>query len=65
MNRPVRFPQRASHDARDRALDEALAQSFPASDPPAMIEPGSTIEHLPSVSRPSNRGGGPQPPKSQ
>ncbi|TKW75770.1 MAG: DUF1244 domain-containing protein [Staphylococcus hominis] len=25
---------------RDDALDEALEQSFPASDPPAMIEPG-------------------------
>jgi len=43
---PGQTPRRASHDARDWALDEALAQSFPASDPPAMIEPGSAIERI-------------------
>lgn len=25
--------------AEDRALDDALAESFPASDPPALLEP--------------------------
>jgi hypothetical protein len=29
----------AKNDALDRALDAALADSFPASDPPAMIQP--------------------------
>jgi hypothetical protein len=30
-------PKTAERDHRERALDEALSESFPASDPPAML----------------------------
>ena len=37
----------ATKDAVDSALDEALEQTFPASDPPAMTEP-SAANHRPT-----------------
>jgi hypothetical protein len=32
-------PEEAEADMEDKSLDEALDQSFPASDPPAMTQP--------------------------
>jgi hypothetical protein len=37
----------ATKDAVDSALDQALEQTFPASDPPAMTEP-SAANHAPA-----------------
>jgi hypothetical protein len=37
----------ATKDKIDSALDEALEQTFPASDPPAMTEP-SAANHAPA-----------------
>lgn len=37
---PAQLEKMAASVARNRALDEALAESFPASDPPSASEPG-------------------------
>jgi hypothetical protein len=36
-------PRRPSPEHEQELLDEALEESFPASDPPAMVEPGGGI----------------------
>jgi len=36
----ARMEESVARNRRDRDLDEALDESFPASDPPAMTEPG-------------------------
>jgi hypothetical protein len=39
---PLPQPERRSFDRRrEDALDEALAESFPASDPPSMVRSGA------------------------
>jgi hypothetical protein len=45
----------AIKDKVDSALDQALEETFPASDPPAMTEP-SAANHLPPK-RPKRRAG--------
>jgi hypothetical protein len=50
----------ATKDKVDSALDEALEQTFPASDPPAMSEP-SAANHAPakrSKQRPARKPAG-------
>lgn len=37
--------------AREKALDEALADSFPASDPPSMVRPGAGRFYLEAPDR--------------
>jgi hypothetical protein len=42
---PTRKPdKRADHSPRERALDQALEDTFPASDPVAMSEPAPDAE---------------------
>ena len=36
-------PRQSKRDRQDELLDEALEESFPASDPPALVEPGGGI----------------------
>jgi hypothetical protein len=36
-------PRQAGPDHAEELLDEALEESFPASDPPALVEPGGGI----------------------
>jgi hypothetical protein len=36
-------PRRPSPEHEQELLDEALEESFPASDPPALVEPGGGI----------------------
>lgn len=35
----IKSPEEAEADMDDKSLDEALDQSFPASDPPSMTQP--------------------------
>ncbi len=39
----VKKPQQSKPDREQELLDEALEESFPASDPPALVEPGGGI----------------------
>jgi hypothetical protein len=39
----VKFVENKEKAHRDEMLDEALDESFPASDPPSITEPGSDI----------------------
>jgi hypothetical protein len=39
--RPAEQARGGEHD--ERVVDEAIDESFPASDPPAIVSPGSTI----------------------
>ena len=39
----AKMPPASKPDHEQELLDEALEESFPASDPPAMVEPGGGI----------------------
>jgi len=57
-----REPGRADVEHREDALDEALAASFPASDPPAMIRASrqsKTMSPPPDTDRDDRRGRSP------
>jgi hypothetical protein len=41
MSAKERRPEEPSH--KEELLDEALEESFPASDPPSLVEPGGGI----------------------
>ena len=53
-NRPARKKE-TFEEKLERALDEGLKQSFPASDPVAVITPGSAIS--PDEERPGKKSG--------
>jgi hypothetical protein len=46
-------PNAPGHD--EWLLDEALAETFPASDPPAVVQPGSTVAVHYASRRPSRK----------
>jgi hypothetical protein len=47
---------RSDKDKMDAQLDEALAETFPASDPPAMTEPAAAASPAPKRSKRSPTG---------
>lgn len=47
--------RRGAADEVDKDLDEALDESFPASDPPAMTEPGADKRSRPKPRRPARK----------
>ena len=47
MNGPSKTGQTEAERRREEKLDEALKESFPASDPPEMTQPGKADDAVP------------------
>ena len=56
-------PRRPDPDHEEELLDEALEESFPASDPPALVEPGGGISGTEDLGRTRSPDAGPKPRK--